>query len=81
VLHVEHPTPRRLIFAKQARASGQRSGALGLQLGEMTTVVLLACAIWDVERRCEISFARMRRCKRRSHVIGVGRPGRNLKAG
>ena len=52
---------------------------MGLRLGEMTTVVLLACAIGNVERRCEIFFARMRGRKRRSHMFEIGRPGRNSR--
>src|ERR1019366_1885806 len=68
-LHVEHPTARGLVPAKQAWASGQRSGAMGLRRGGMTTDVLLASAIGNVERRCEILFARVPGRESRVHVV------------
>jgi hypothetical protein len=53
---------------------------MGLRLCEMTTVVVLACAIGYVERRCEISLARVPRGESRVHVVRIGQLQAELKA-
>jgi hypothetical protein len=52
---------------------------MGLGLGEMTTVVLVASAPEDGERRREIYLALVGRCEGRCrfHRLGIGTPGRN----
>jgi hypothetical protein len=52
---------------------------MGLCLGEMTTVVLLACAIGNVEGRCEI-FVRAPGRESRVHVVKVEQIQAELKA-
>jgi hypothetical protein len=53
---------------------------MGLCLGEMTTVVLLACAIGNVERRCEIFFVRAPGRESRVHVVKIEQIQAELKA-
>ena len=53
---------------------------MGLRLGGMTTDVLLASAIGNVERRCEILFARVPGRESRVHVVEIGQIQAELKA-